>query len=299
MGQGSRTVWADPQDVAGDGKRVHVYRVVDGRAIRRCGQDKHAPKTTDPLRRITVDQWLRENNYCRKCRNHMGLGDYQPSSNGAESVDADPFGVFEDPGDAGADPSDNPERDTKESTTGDTKDDADTVHDGQDDGPRWVSGDITWDAGSVPDVEDRLEEAIDRDDDDLDIQFSADFDLDDFSDADLLAFLEAYTAMPRDLAEYLLERIPDGERPQPVSASPGPKDGTLKHAVWQAVPGEWTTGKDIHDRIPDGERTSVNSTYATVSALVDDGHVERRQMDGRVMYRRPDRTDTPDMETST
>lgn len=99
-------LWADPQMRATDGNKRHLYAETDGRLVRRCGERSgkriHSPKTGNELCREDHADFATDPNACLDCIRVAGLKPYRDKnysgSNGAESVDYDPFGTFSDGG---------------------------------------------------------------------------------------------------------------------------------------------------------------------------------------------------------
>jgi len=106
-------IWTDTIERVGRGAKRHAYETThstkqsrDGGETcrRKCGTadngtGTHATATKDELQREQATEFALDANACLTCVDAMDLMPYReqnrPSSNGADSVDFDPFGVFE------------------------------------------------------------------------------------------------------------------------------------------------------------------------------------------------------------
>lgn len=105
-------IWTDTIERVGRGRKRHAYEATrqtkqdrDGGETckRKCGTSDdgpgtHATATKSELQREDAKEYALDTNACLICVDALGLMPYRennrPSSNGAASVNADPFGVF-------------------------------------------------------------------------------------------------------------------------------------------------------------------------------------------------------------
>lgn len=208
-------VWADPFERVGTGRKRHLYEQKGDGAVmtRLCGATDWVSgrppgvtptPTRSDLDRIPDIEFAQDPNACKKCLDITGLDDVDLPPSGAASVDADPFGVFDDDADMDAEFVEYREQDPSDRV----EDDADPDFDGE-----------------TPGVE-AVEPGVDDADDADDPIGKFSVDLSAMDDDEVIDWVTSVWDVPTDVVRFLLVRPGVPQRPDSEDAIAGLKTAT-------------------------------------------------------------------------
>lgn len=90
-------LWYDPVSRVGKGRKRHVYHRGNGGFIRACGKSDNEgfAREKNELERKEALAIASDTNTCQSCLETEGLDNLITDENGAETVEYDPFDVFD------------------------------------------------------------------------------------------------------------------------------------------------------------------------------------------------------------